>query len=110
MSEPVNLDALREVIRDVRGMAGPEPAAERAQPEKAKPGKVSGKRLRTSGFGLLSLDDQERFMGGLRAQDIEFGLVGKGVDREAVLPQSSLEGEPAEALLNLLASFGLAVG
>lgn len=109
MSEPVNLDALSEVIRDARQTDRQEPAA--AQPEKTKPEKAEpGPRIRTSGFGTLSFDEQERFMEGLRARGIDFELAGKGAGREAVLPQSSLEGESAEAVLNLLASFGLAVG
>jgi hypothetical protein len=108
MSEPVNLDALREAVRDAKNIDWQEQAvkgAERVKLEKAK----SGERLRTNGFGTLSLDDQERFMQGLRAKDIEFGLVGKGADREVVLPQSSLEGKLGEVVMSLLASFGLAV-
>lgn len=108
MSEPVNLDALREAVRGAKNIDGQEQVvkgAERVKLEKAK----SGERLKTNGFGKLSLDDQERFMQGLRAKNIEFGLVGKGVDREVVLPQSSLEGKLAEVVMSLLASFGLAV-
>jgi hypothetical protein len=108
MSEPVNLDALREAVRNAKNVDGQEQVvkgAEKSKLEKAK----SGERLRTNGFGKLSLDDQEQFMQGLRAKDIEFGLVGKGADREVVLPQSSLEGKSAEVVMSLLASFGLAV-
>jgi len=113
MSEPVNLDALRAVIQEARGIGGQEPvfrSPPREKPEKIKPGKGFGKRLRTNGFGTLSLDEQERFQQSLRAHSIDFGLVGKGIGREVVLPQSSLEGEMAEVIRNLLASFGLAIG
>jgi hypothetical protein len=106
------MDALREVIRDARGVEGQDIAKreEKVKLEKAKPGKRFGRGLRTNGFGTLSLDEQEQFQQSLRARSIDFGLVGKGLGREVILPQSSLEGETAEVIRNLLASFGLAVG
>jgi hypothetical protein len=107
------MDALRAVIQEARGVAGQEPvfsSPPMEKPEKIKPGKGFGKRLRTNGFGTLSLDEQERFQQSLRVHSIDFGLVGKGISREVVLPQSSLEGEMAEVIRNLLASFGLAIG
>jgi hypothetical protein len=112
MSEPVNLDALREVMQDARGVEGKDIAKreDKVKLDKGKPGKRFGKGLKTNGFGTLSLDEQEQFQQSLRAHSIEFGLTGKGLDREVILPQSSLEGETAEVIRNLLASFGLAVG
>jgi hypothetical protein len=87
MLEPVNLDALKAIIREAREMGGQEPLMEGApseKPEKVKPGKGFGKRLRTNGFGTLSFDEQERFQQSLRAHSIDFGLVGKGIGREVV--------------------------
>lgn len=110
MSEPVNLDALREVIREAGRVDQPPPGLPAEEKARVKPAKGPGKGIRTCGFGSLSLDEQERFQRELRAQGIEFGLAGKGPGREVVLPPSSVEGESYEAILNLLAAFGLAIG
>jgi hypothetical protein len=70
----------------------------------------SGGRLRTHGFGLLSLDEQQQFQRELRARSIDFRLVGKGAGQEVSLLKASVDGDLSEVIRNLLAKFGLAIG
>jgi hypothetical protein len=116
MSEPVNLDALREAIRGAKGIAKQPPIEPPIEPRAESPivsggaKKKSGKRLRTYGFGLLSLDEQQRFQSELRAQNIAFKIAGKGAAQEIILLEADVNEVFPGGIENLLAAFGIAIG
>lgn len=116
MSERVDIDALKEAIQGARGVAkqpGIEPRIEsHTEPRLAGGGakKKSGKRLRTYGFGTLSLDEQQQFQSELRAHNIAFKIAGKGAEQEIILREADVAEVFPEGIERLLAAFGIAIG